>query len=95
MELKEIEEVMEKMQKGEFTLSRMELADELKAQIEKTDELEKKIHALENPRDILCPTCQEVFCDEDCPNPRDNEWKMCDDCNTVSHCLKVNKCKHK
>ena len=76
MNLKDINKVLNNLEEGNFTLSRVELAHKLKEQIEQTDLLERKIHELENPRPMLCPECQEVTCDDDCSNPRDKNFNQ-------------------
>lgn len=49
---------------------RKNYVSDLRAQIA---DLKEHIHTLENPRDIMCPLCMEVTCDDDCENPRDND----------------------
>jgi hypothetical protein len=34
--------------------------------------LKEKVKELENPKPMICPECQEIECDEDCSNPRNN-----------------------
>lgn len=46
MELEEIEAIIEKLRHRQFTLSAIELARELKKQIEKTDEMKSVIERL-------------------------------------------------
>ena len=54
---------------SKFTDQEQRYETEIKEQFDLAHEI---LNAL-NQHPMICPECQEVICDSDCPNPRENE----------------------